>query len=76
MSDVFLTKASAFVEIMDKRDPKIAKKIRNDFSPIWESELGMPCAHTREDYRALMPTLEHLAELGDFRLDANLLKDT
>lgn len=36
----------------------------------------MPCAHTREDYRALMPTLEHLAELGDFRIEDHLLKDT
>ena len=76
VSDVFLTKASAFAEIMDKRDPKIAEKIRNDFSPIWESELGMPCAHARQDYRALMPTLEHLAELGDFRIEDHLLKDT
>lgn len=66
----------AFAEIMDKRDPKIAEKIRNDFSPIWESELGMPCAHARKDYRALMPTLEHLAELGDFRIEDHLLKDT
>lgn len=76
ISDVFLTKASAFAEIMDKRNPNIAEKIRNDFSPIWESELGMPCAHARKDYRALMPTLEHLAELGDFRIEDHLLKDT
>ena len=34
VSDVFLTKASAFAEIMDKRDPKIAKKIRDRKSVV------------------------------------------
>lgn len=74
-SDAFLARVSAFTEILDKRDPEIAERIRNDFSPVQENELGLPCSHTREDYRALMPTLEHLAELGDFRIVDHLLKD-
>lgn len=73
VSDVFLTKASAFAEIMDKRDPKIAEKIRNDFSPIWECELGMPCAHARKDYRALMPVMQYLSERGGFHIEDHLL---
>lgn len=74
-SDALLAKVSALTEIMDKRDPNFAERIRNDFSPVQENELGLPCAHTQEDYRALMPALEHLAECGNFRIVDHLLKD-
>lgn len=54
-SDAFLARVSAFTEVLDERDPEIAEKIRNDFSPVQENELGLPCAHTREDYRRSCP---------------------
>lgn len=74
-SDAFLARVSAFTENLDERDPEIAERIRRDFSPIQENALGFPCAHTQEDYRVLMPALEHLAELGDFCIVDHLLKD-
>lgn len=74
-SDAFLARVSAFTESLDERDPEIAERIRRDFSPIQENALGFPCAHTQEDYRVLMPALEHLAELGDFCIVDHLLKD-
>lgn len=75
-SDAFLARVSAFTAVLDERGPEIAERIRSGFSPVQENEMGLPCALTREDYRALMPTLEHLAELGDFRIEDHLLKDT
>lgn len=72
-SDAFLARVTKLVDVWDKRAPEIAARVRNEFPSIRETEMGLPDARAKEDYRALMPVLQYLAERGDFRIEDHLI---
>ena len=72
-SEAFLARVAKLVDIREKQAPDLAARVRNDFPSIWETEMGLPDARAKEDYRALMPVLQYLSERGGFRIEDHLL---
>ena len=72
-SEAFLARVAKLADLWDKQAPELAARVRNDLPSIRETEMGLPDAHAKEDYRALMPVMQYLSERGGFRIEDHLL---